>query len=206
MTRINRLCETVYVSSIGRLLTVYKMASVHPVADPTQGQKEPQVMMGQYPPAPGQYPPGSGQYPPAPGQYPPGSGQYPPGQAFPAMPMQPQVLPQQPGGYVTTVGPQKRDWSSGLGECCKDPSTCLCSFLNPFYICQILSRMDENRCVGCFYTAALFAMRTKMREQYGIQGDMCNDACTSWFCSCCVLAQLSREIDYVNGQPAMVRQ
>ncbi|XP_066269091.1 placenta-specific gene 8 protein-like isoform X1 [Branchiostoma lanceolatum] len=196
MTKTNRLREAVYESSKGRLLTkVYKMASVHPVADPTQGQKEPQVMMGQHPPGPGQYPAGSGQYPP--------------GQAFSAMPMQPQVITQQPhpGGYVATVGPQKRDWSSGLCACCKDPASCLCSFCFPsFYTCYILPRMNENCCLGFFGSTALALMRAKMRAEHGIQGDLCNDACISMFCCPCVLAQLSREIDYVNGQPAMVRQ
>ncbi|CAH1233482.1 PLAC8 [Branchiostoma lanceolatum] len=117
------------------------------------------------------------------------------------------VITQQPGGYVATVSPQKRDWSSGLGACSKDPASCLCSFCFPsFYTCCILPRMNENCCLGFFGPTALALMRAKMRAEHGIQGDLCNDACISWFCCPCVLAQLSREIDYVNGQPAMVRQ
>ncbi|XP_078664741.1 placenta-specific gene 8 protein-like [Branchiostoma floridae x Branchiostoma belcheri] len=158
------------------------MASVHPVADPTQGQKEPQVVMGQFAPGP----------------------------AFPAaMPMQPQVITQQPVGYVATAGPQTRDWSSSLlGDCCKDPTACLCSHFCFFcYTCQVLPRMGENCWVGwMFFPFALVPMRVKMRTQYGIQGDLCNDVCMTFWCESCVLAQLSREIDYVNGQPAMDRQ
>ncbi|XP_078585460.1 placenta-specific gene 8 protein-like [Branchiostoma floridae x Branchiostoma japonicum] len=163
------------------------MASVHPAADPTQEQKGPMAMAGQYPPVAGP--------------------------AFPAMPMQPQVIPQQPGGYVATMGPQKREWSSGLGACCDNPNSCLLSFFcAQCYTCHLLPRMDENCWVGWMgwpwppLGYGIFGMRVKMREQHNIHGDLCTDACTSIWCPWCALAQMSREMDYVSEQPAMVRQ
>eukprot|EP00058_Branchiostoma_floridae_P023267 XP_002608757.1 hypothetical protein BRAFLDRAFT_73978 [Branchiostoma floridae] len=113
------------------------------------------------------------------------------------------VITQQPG--ITTVGPQRRDWSSDMCACCMDPCSCLGAFCcMPFYTCHTLTRMHENCCVGWLSCFALSAMRASFRSEHGINGDLCNDVCSSWWCSCCVLAQLSREIDYVNKQPTII--
>ncbi|XP_035659817.1 placenta-specific gene 8 protein-like [Branchiostoma floridae] len=124
--------------------------------------------------------------------------------SIPLAPMQQQVvITQQPG--ITTVGPQRRDWSSDMCACCMDPCSCLGAFCcMPFYTCHTLTRMHENCCVGWLSCFALSAMRASFRSEHGINGDLCNDVCSSWWCSCCVLAQLSREIDYVNKQPTII--
>ncbi|XP_019637070.1 PREDICTED: placenta-specific gene 8 protein-like [Branchiostoma belcheri] len=117
------------------------------------------------------------------------------------------VVTQQPSAVTTTtaVGPFKRDWNSNMCGCCMDPVSCCCAFCcGPFYLCHTLTRMNENCCVGWLPCFALPAMRSNFRGEHGIYGDLCNDVCTSAFCSCCVLAQLSREIDYVNQQPSTI--
>lgn len=52
------------------------------------------------------------------------------------------------------------------------------------------------RCVAWIaFTVILAGARHKVRRTYGFDGGDCTDVCCSAFCSCCVLAQMARQLD-----------
>jgi Cys-rich protein (TIGR01571 family) len=52
--------------------------------------------------------------------------------------------------------------------------------------------------IGTFASAMLFLsvmkLRTNFRRTFGINGSCCDDCCSSFFCQCCVLAQMDRHL------------
>ncbi|XP_071791588.1 placenta-specific gene 8 protein-like [Asterias amurensis] len=113
------------------------------------------------------------------------------------------IIKDQPSvGESRTViirGPQhEHDWSSGLFECTKDKKSCLMSFLCTWcFDCMLAKRLNESFLITCFPGAEV-AMRAKLRTSENIKGSICNDCLTCFFCPCCTLAQMSRELDHVD--------
>ncbi|KIE01261.1 putative protein family Cys-rich, partial [Metarhizium majus ARSEF 297] len=48
----------------------------------------------------------------------------------------------------------------------------------------------------------LTATRTRIREKYGIEGDVSSDCQASYFCTCCALVQQDREVALRAGHYA----
>ncbi|XP_078676620.1 placenta-specific gene 8 protein-like [Branchiostoma floridae x Branchiostoma belcheri] len=107
------------------------------------------------------------------------------------------VVVQQP--MVTVVGP--RQWSSGLCACFDDMGSCLAStFCFPCFLCFLADKMGESCCTPCCHAhAAMVGMRTKIRIQNNITGDIHNDIWTTGCCAMCAACQMSREVDFVNS-------
>ncbi|XP_038072487.1 placenta-specific gene 8 protein-like [Patiria miniata] len=93
----------------------------------------------------------------------------------------------------------EHDWSSGLCECTKDIKTCLLAFFClPCFDCYLASRLKEFCCIPLCVPCGEIAMRTKIRTQENIHGSICDDCLKLTFCPCCVLAQMSRELDHIE--------
>ena len=84
-----------------------------------------------------------------------------------------------------------RQWSSPVFGCLADIKTCLCGmFFLPCLECQVASRLNEP-CMSFCFPANL---RTKLRTQYGIQGDVYSDGCGMACCGPFLVCQMDREL------------
>lgn len=78
---------------------------------------------------------------------------------------------------------------------------CGCGLFCPFcLICQNARGMDKSGCLysilACFVPClAITMLRSEARKEYGIPGNLCEDALCSWCCAPCVNCQIANEID-----------
>ncbi|XP_029437768.1 cornifelin homolog B-like [Rhinatrema bivittatum] len=95
------------------------------------------------------------------------------------------------------------EWSSGICDCCDDCGVCCFAFwCFPCFMCKTADEYGECLCLplldmlatgyGC--SAITMAMRSGMRERYGIKGSICNDCCIVYWCYSCAWCQMSREM------------
>ncbi|KAM9306162.1 placenta associated 8, tandem duplicate 2 [Pholidichthys leucotaenia] len=100
------------------------------------------------------------------------------------------AVTRQPGQF------QPSEFQTGLFDCCKDCTTCLCGcFCSMCLGCSIASDMDE-----CCLCGTTVTMRSVYRTKYNIRGSMCKDYIAYFFCPCCALCQLKRDIDRRKDQ------
>lgn len=94
------------------------------------------------------------------------------------------------------------DWETGLCECFSDCNTCCSAYCcGCFDVAYHYSAAEDRHCgpmdgcggVCCFLCCATFA-RNKIRQKYDIPGTFVGDFCCIWFCTCCAIAQQSREL------------
>ncbi|KAF8021098.1 hypothetical protein BT93_G1504 [Corymbia citriodora subsp. variegata] len=99
-------------------------------------------------------------------------------------------------------------WSSGLFSCFDDIPTCCLSCWCPCItfgrIAEIADQGSHALCIGALYTlialltgcACCYScfFRTKIRHQYQLQEDPCNDCLVHFCCECCALTQEYREL------------
>jgi len=126
-----------------------------------------------------------------------------------------QVVSTQPTRqYVTQRAYNPRDWSTGLCGCFEDINSCCCAtWCYPCFLGTLARQMGENPCgpcccggackqLGCFLPTVpnpfLTAMRTKMRMNNGIDGDICGDSLTTGCCECCAAMQMSRQLRHLG--------
>ncbi|XP_071477974.1 uncharacterized protein [Diadema antillarum] len=99
--------------------------------------------------------------------------------------------------------PEIRPWSSGLFSCCQDPEICMTGLLcSPCLASRLAERVGENPLISCLPFGCA-ALRTKLRTQHRIQGDICTD----YGVTCCcggplALCQMWRELDYIEKKNA----
>ena len=127
------------------------------------------------------------------------------------------IINQQPnksGGPEPLLFSNPREWSSGLCACGDDCSSCVCTYCCGWcYLCYMYSQFGENCCVAClscgvpatggpvcYFSPALFALRTAHRNRFGVRGTMCNDCCCTIWCPMCVQCQLKRDMNYVTNE------
>ncbi|XP_078070646.1 placenta-specific gene 8 protein-like [Mustelus asterias] len=92
------------------------------------------------------------------------------------------------------VSAEKRDWDTGLCNCCADVGICCCgTFCTLCLGCQIAGSMNE-----CCLCGTSMAMRTLVRTKYRITGSLCGDWWTTMLCLPCSLCQIKREINHHN--------
>ncbi|KAA8532531.1 hypothetical protein F0562_032653 [Nyssa sinensis] len=102
-------------------------------------------------------------------------------------------------------------WSSGLFDCCSDPSSCLLTFFCPCItagrITEIVSHGVTSCCCAgtiyyllrvftyleCFFTCQY---RERLRQQYSLAEDPCHDLLVHAFCGSCALCQEYRELKH----------
>ncbi|CAF3914821.1 unnamed protein product [Rotaria sordida] len=87
-------------------------------------------------------------------------------------------------------------WSTTLCSCCTNMKLCCFAFFCPCcFEYKLYKQAGENIC-GCMCPGSRFALRTKIRTAFRIEGDLCNDCCVSTFCPCCSAIQMARELYY----------
>ncbi|XP_066463248.1 cornifelin homolog [Eleutherodactylus coqui] len=100
------------------------------------------------------------------------------------------VQPQAIQGY----GASSSQWSSDVMDCCDDMGICLCGTFVPCILgCRVASDFGECCCLP-FLFGTTVAMRTGIRERYGIPGSICDDWVCLAFCGQCTLCQMAREL------------
>jgi len=62
----------------------------------------------------------------------------------------------------------KREWTSGMFDCCDDIGECVqCYFCHVCFLCKLCAGMDESCLSWCF--GGLVPMRTRVRTERGIE-------------------------------------
>ncbi|XP_005109623.2 placenta-specific gene 8 protein [Aplysia californica] len=90
---------------------------------------------------------------------------------------------------------QVRDWGTGVFSCFDDMKICLCGWCCPLCLgWNVATDLGETGIIVCCVPSWLTVVRTKLRTQQKIQGDVCNDCMMSECCGICVLCQVAREI------------
>ncbi|XP_070578321.1 cornifelin-like isoform X1 [Ptychodera flava] len=94
-----------------------------------------------------------------------------------------------------------REWTTDIWHCAGEPRSCMCGccFL-PCFLCEVSARLDEPFCAGFWWPCGLTGLRTKMRLQHKIQGDVFQDVFYSTCCGPCAACQMARELDYIENQ------
>lgn len=106
------------------------------------------------------------------------------------------VVTQPSGGGAAILTGGDKEWSSGLCSCCEDvKSCCMAYFCMPCLVCRMAKNTGNHMCTGCA-PGGVVGMRTQIRLSYGIQGDVCMDACTSHFCGPLSICQMARELQF----------
>ncbi|XP_029437146.1 cornifelin homolog B-like [Rhinatrema bivittatum] len=109
----------------------------------------------------------------------------------------------QPTPITTQMVTIKRgaEWSSGICDCFDDCGVCCFAFwCFPCFMCKTADEYGECLCLplldmlGKGLHPITMAMRSGMRERYGIKGSICNDCCIVCWCCSCAWCQMSREM------------
>nr|XP_033779285.1 cornifelin homolog A-like [Geotrypetes seraphini] len=104
-------------------------------------------------------------------------------------------------------------WSTGLCDCCDDLGVCCFAFwCLPCFMCKTADDYGECICLplleilgghGIAGPSVSMAMRSGVRERYGIKGSICDDCCIFCCCYSCAWCQMSREIKK-RKQPVVI--
>ncbi len=102
-------------------------------------------------------------------------------------------------------------WSSGLCDCCVNPSICLQGCFCPCFLFgkNMENAFNESFCTNCLCycfccgPSQHSGKRRKLRVKYNLPTDPCNDCCLAWFCPTCSLCQEANEIraQLIKGPP-----
>nr|XP_002730716.2 PREDICTED: cornifelin-like [Saccoglossus kowalevskii] len=94
-----------------------------------------------------------------------------------------------------------REWTSDIWHCAGEPRSCMCgSCFFPCFMCELSARLEEPFCAGFWWPCGLTGLRTKMRLQHKIRGDVFNDVLCATCCGPCAACQMARELDYIDVQ------
>ncbi|XP_039251748.2 placenta-specific gene 8 protein-like [Styela clava] len=88
-------------------------------------------------------------------------------------------------------------WSSGLCACMTECSSCLLTaFCTVCFTANLATRMGES-CLYGYCCAPHFAStaRPYFRGKENIVGSLAGDCCIGFWCGCCNICQISRELD-----------
>ncbi|XP_041863330.1 cornifelin-like [Melanotaenia boesemani] len=112
------------------------------------------------------------------------------------------------------------EWSSGLGDCFEDASTCCYGFwCGPCLTCTVSGRFGENSCLPLcdilpsamtllwtplIVPPAALSVRAAMRNRYGIKGSLWKDIAISCCCSWCSWCQMHRELKHRMKVPVVI--
>ena len=101
-----------------------------------------------------------------------------------------------PNNHQTNVSQPrraKREWTSGLFECCSDCGELIFAYLLPcIYQYRLFNQANEGVCSCCF--GGLIPLRTKIRTERNIQGSIFHDCLATYFCGICAMVQMSKEM------------
>ncbi|XP_024988113.1 cell number regulator 10-like [Cynara cardunculus var. scolymus] len=130
--------------------------------------------------------------------------------------------PIEPPQYATGIPAQPNitagEWSTGLCECSSDLSicclTCCCPCITFGRIAEVVDKGTTSCGVGgalysvlCLFTGCeciySFMYRSKLRQQYMLPEQPCNDCLVHCCCELCALCQEYRELKYRGLDPAL---
>ncbi|XP_050969969.1 cornifelin homolog [Labeo rohita] len=126
------------------------------------------------------------------------------------------MIIQQPQ-FSPVVAVSSNQWSTGICGCFDECDVCcFATWLPCCFICSTASDFGEFCCLplidffSCTPPVSL-ALRTTVRNRYGIQGGLGSDCMYVTFCNICSWCQIAREVKrrratpmVVNAQPAVL--
>ncbi|CAF3638500.1 unnamed protein product [Rotaria socialis] len=90
----------------------------------------------------------------------------------------------------------ENSWDTGLFDCRDELGTCCFAYCCcPCFACKLQMHTNVCLCTWCI-PGGITAFRTKIRTGFRIRGTVCGDACATCWCPCCVLLQISNELDH----------
>ncbi|KAJ6431686.1 hypothetical protein OIU84_019045 [Salix udensis] len=108
------------------------------------------------------------------------------------------------------VGQQAR-WSSGLCDCCSDPTGCCLTWFCPCITFGRIAEITDQGATPCLVSGAIYGLlcwftgcsclyscfyRSKLRKQYMLEESPCNDCLVHCCCESCALCQEYRELKH----------
>ncbi|XP_021299863.1 protein PLANT CADMIUM RESISTANCE 9-like [Herrania umbratica] len=108
-------------------------------------------------------------------------------------------------------------WTTGLYDCCDDPSncltTCFCPCITFGRIAEIIDRGDRSRGLSCLVYYAMNSIhcawlygglyRTKLRQVFSLPETPCGDNLVHCCCCLCSLSQEYRELKNRGVDPSI---
>ncbi|CAA7033763.1 unnamed protein product [Microthlaspi erraticum] len=103
------------------------------------------------------------------------------------------------------------EWSTGLCDCFEDVPNCCMTFWCPCVTFGEVAEIVDRGSTSCGTAGALYTLiacvtgcacfyscfyRTKIRKQYNLKGDDCEDCLLHFFCEVCALTQAYRELNH----------
>ncbi|KMT13131.1 hypothetical protein BVRB_4g086730 isoform A [Beta vulgaris subsp. vulgaris] len=129
-----------------------------------------------------------------------------PQQPYAAPPPQPQYYAPPPQRQSATG-----DFSTRLCDCCSDMPLCCLTLWCPCITFGRIAETVDRGSSSCGVNGTLFTLllcftgfqwiysctyRSKMKAQYGIPENCCEDCCIHFCCECCALCQEYRELEH----------
>ncbi|XP_033638806.1 cornifelin homolog A-like [Asterias rubens] len=103
------------------------------------------------------------------------------------------------GVYKKNPRGKPRMWSTPLFACLEDIPSCVFGWCFPcIFDCFVAFKMRECFCIGCCYPYSTVLMRSVVRERHNINGSLCRDVCTVYWCGPCAQCQTYREVENVR--------
>ncbi|GKA85454.1 PLAC8 motif-containing protein [Tanacetum coccineum] len=127
---------------------------------------------------------------------------------------QPQYATGVPAHHMTTPG----EWSTGLCDCTKDMSSCCMTCWCPCITFGQIAEVVDKGTTSCGVSGALYSIlclftgceciysfmyRSKLRQQYMLTEQPCNDCLVHCCCEWCALCQEYRELKYRGLEPSL---
>ena len=116
----------------------------------------------------------------------------------------PMPVTSQPITINTTIVPDRPNgFNNDVFDCCGDCTSCWKAMCCPCIINADVARSigDSGACWCClsilcgFWSPCLICyQRGNLRNRLGITGSACSDLMVAFFCACCVLVQMDREV------------
>uniref|UniRef100_A0A7N0TZD1 Uncharacterized protein n=1 Tax=Kalanchoe fedtschenkoi TaxID=63787 RepID=A0A7N0TZD1_KALFE len=107
-------------------------------------------------------------------------------------------------GYGADVQGQ---WTTGLCGCCEDSGnccmTCCCPCVTFGRNAEIIEKGTSSCCSNGLVFYLLSMVGSKLRSQYSLPEEPCNDFCVHFFCLSCSLCQEHRELKNRGFDPAI---
>ncbi|GJV68781.1 hypothetical protein Tco_1333510 [Tanacetum coccineum] len=131
-----------------------------------------------------------------------------------APPPPPQYATGVPTHHMTTPG----EWSTGLCDCTKDMSSCCMTCWCPCITFGQIAEVVDKGTTSCGVHGALYSIlclftgcqciysciyRSKLRHQYMLTEQPCNDCLVHCCCEWCALCQEHRELKYRGFEPSL---
>lgn len=105
------------------------------------------------------------------------------------------------------------EWNNGLFGCFNNCCVCLLTYVAPCYVHGKTAEKVDESCLLCCLALfvpildiyAIASVRSKVREQKGIEGSLVKDIIATCCCPLCVIAQSANETEAMSMGESMAR-